>query len=157
MSWAVGWDSNWYRDIGYGVTAYCDHPECDDEIDRGLGYVCGGEPYGGEQGCGLYFCNRHLGYVELDDGELFGQICDRCIEGEPPFPPKPDHPEWLTHKLTHSSWRQWRDENPAQVDATRAELQAGTPPGVSGSYGTRSRNVRVDDPPAVVEGQPTAT
>ena len=26
MSWAVGWDSNWYRDIGYGVPATCEEP-----------------------------------------------------------------------------------------------------------------------------------
>ena len=36
MSWAVGFDSQWDRDIGYGVPAYCDHPGCGKEIDRGL-------------------------------------------------------------------------------------------------------------------------
>lgn len=40
MSWAVGYDTNWHRDIGYGVPAECDHPECTERIDRGLGYVC---------------------------------------------------------------------------------------------------------------------
>ncbi len=44
MSWAVGFDETWQRDIGYGVPAYCDHPGCMAEIDRGLSYVCGGEP-----------------------------------------------------------------------------------------------------------------
>ena len=28
MGWAIGYDSNWGRDIGYGVIAYCDHPDC---------------------------------------------------------------------------------------------------------------------------------
>ena len=60
MSWALGYDSQWMRDIGYGLPAYCDHPGCMAEIDRGLAYVCGSEPYGGEHGCGLYFCDKHL-------------------------------------------------------------------------------------------------
>lgn len=60
MSWAIGFDEKWQRDIGYGVPAYCDHPGCKAEIDRGLPYVCGGEPYGGSNGCGLYFCEKHL-------------------------------------------------------------------------------------------------
>ena len=50
MGWSIGYDSNWDRDIGYGVPAYCDHPDCNEEIDRGLSYVCGGEPYGGDRG-----------------------------------------------------------------------------------------------------------
>jgi hypothetical protein len=55
MSWALGFDGNWNRDIGYGVPSYCDHPKCSAKIDRGLAYVCcGQEPYGGD-GCGLYF------------------------------------------------------------------------------------------------------
>ena len=44
MGWAVGFDNNWNRDIGYGVPAICDFPGCGEEIDRGLGYVCGGGP-----------------------------------------------------------------------------------------------------------------
>ena len=28
MSWAVGYDSKWQRDIGYGVPSICDHPKC---------------------------------------------------------------------------------------------------------------------------------
>lgn len=42
MGWSIGFDSNWNRDIGYGVPAFCDHPGCTAEIDRGLAYVCGG-------------------------------------------------------------------------------------------------------------------
>lgn len=54
MGWSIGYDSKWKRDIGYGVPAWCDHPGCIEEIYRGLSHVCGGEPYGGERGCGLY-------------------------------------------------------------------------------------------------------
>jgi hypothetical protein len=60
MGWAIGYDDNWDRDIGYGVPGECDAPGCHARIDRGLGYVCGGQPYGGEKGCGLFFCGKHL-------------------------------------------------------------------------------------------------
>lgn len=111
MGWSLGYDTNWERDIGYGVPAFCDHPGCGKEIDRGLAYVCGGEPYGGDKGCGLYFCGMHLfGYQP--------QRCDRC--GNRPRKRKPhcatfDHPLWIRHKLTHESWQTWRDANPDKV------------------------------------------
>ena len=73
MGWSVGYDSKWERDIGYGVPAICDHPGCNKEIDRGLGYVCGGEPYGGEHGCGLFFCGEHLLMTKK------GQLCGRYL------------------------------------------------------------------------------
>jgi hypothetical protein len=60
MSWAVGYDPNWKRDIGYGVVAFCDYPGCGAVIDRGLSYVCGGEVRRENGGCGLYFCRRHV-------------------------------------------------------------------------------------------------
>jgi hypothetical protein len=72
MGWAIGYDTNWHRDVGYGVPAYCDHPDCQKIIDRGLSYVCGGDVYGGEHGCGLYFCEHHL-----FSGD-FGLTCERC-------------------------------------------------------------------------------
>ncbi len=97
MGWAVGYDSNWNRDVGYGVPATCDHPDCDTEIDRGLGHVCGGDIYGGEEGCGLFFCCGHLSYATGP------QQCDRCIAGDDPFEPKPDVAEWINHKLTDDS------------------------------------------------------
>jgi hypothetical protein len=105
MGWAIGWDRKWKRDIGYGVPAYCDHPGCSEEIDRGLSYVCGSEPYGGEHGCGLHFCARHLFF----DGESrWCQLCWRCLRKRPPFEPKPDHPEWVQFKMTDPSWAEWR-------------------------------------------------
>jgi hypothetical protein len=98
MGWAVGFDEHWQRDIGYGVPAYCDQPGCDEEIDRGLAYVCCDEqPYGGERGCGLYFCSKHL-----------NPRCARCDDDGPPYIPKPDHPDWIRHKATDPSWAEWR-------------------------------------------------
>ena len=111
MGWSVGYDSTWKRDIGYGVPSICDHPGCNEKIDRGLSYVCGGEPHGGDDGCGLYFCAAHGG----------GSLCARCDCETPqaPFDMKPDPPEWVAWKLEHESWAQWRNKNPEQVQALR--------------------------------------
>ena len=102
MSWSIGFDNNWQRDIGYGVPAYCDHPQCWAEINRGLGYVCGAEPYGGERGCGLYFCEHHA-YGDK-------QLCPRCRYSRTPYKAKADHHDWLRHKETDESWAEWRAE-----------------------------------------------
>jgi hypothetical protein len=111
MGWSIGYDSNWGRDIGYGVPCQCDFPGCEEEIDRGLSYVCGGEPYGGNRGCGLYFCSAHLNLTCN-----LGQLCDRCWPRiKKPFVPKPDIPEWINHKLTDESWQDWRKENLLEV------------------------------------------
>jgi hypothetical protein len=107
MSWSIGFDTKWQRDIGYGVPAFCDHPQCNERIDRGLAYVCGEEPYGGDNGCGLYFCDEHHGG--------FDGLCSRCVAGKPPFDPKPDHPDWIRHKATDPSWEEWRQEQKADV------------------------------------------
>lgn len=108
MSWSIGYDENWKRDIGYGVPAYCDHPSCNEEINRGLSYVCGGDPYGGDTGCGLYFCGDH---------RLPGSLCANCSELLPPFDAKPDHQRWVDWKLNDESWEEWRQENPQKVEA----------------------------------------
>lgn len=114
MSWAVGFDTNWKRDIGYGVPAECDHPRCRTTIDRGLGCVCGGEALGGEAGCGLFFCGEHLSSVRVW-GVRVAQLCSRCRNRKPPFAAKPDHLNWIRHKLSHESWAAWRQENPDEV------------------------------------------
>lgn len=117
MGWSIGFDSNWNRDIGYGVPATCDYPGCNEKIDRGLAYVCGGEPYGGSRGCGLYFCSKHLiMHMRLP------QLCPRCHDRKNPYPAKPDLPEWIRHKLTDESWEEWRKENPEEVERMRKEL-----------------------------------
>jgi len=117
MSWAVGFDSNWQRDIGYGVPAICDQPGCGAEIDRGLSYVCGDEPFGGEHGCGLYFCGVHRGFDE----------CDHVFKDDPAYEPSPDTEQWIHHKLTHPSWQQWREENPAVAASLLVPLKPKEP------------------------------
>ena len=109
MSWAVGFDEHWQRWIGYGVPAYCDHPGCTAEIDRGLSCVCGGEPYGGERGCGLYFCEKHL-FLHA----RLPQLCERCSKRRKPFAAKPDHPTWIHHQQTDESWEEWRESPGAE-------------------------------------------
>jgi hypothetical protein len=106
MGWAVGFDPKWQRDIGYGVPGICDRPTCGEAIDRGLAYVCGGRPFGGERGCGLFFCATDL---LMDEGGI--QLCRRCIDGAEPFEATPDAPEWTDHKMTDPSWAHWRAEN----------------------------------------------
>jgi hypothetical protein len=114
MGWSIGYDSKWQRDVGYGVPAHCDHPGCTKVIDRGLSFVCGGEPDGGEHGCGLHFCGSHLAGLN--------NLCACCRQSSKPFTPKPDHHDWIAHKLTDESWQQWRDENPAEVERLRAAV-----------------------------------
>ena len=94
MGWSRGYDLNWKRDIGYGVPSVCDSPKCNQLIDRGLAYVCGGQPYGGESGCGLFFCSKHL-YFHIHKGTF---TCSRCVNYKPPYKPKPDVEEWITWK-----------------------------------------------------------
>ena len=112
MGWSIGYDSRWRRDIGYGVPARCDHPGCNEEIDRGLAHVCGEQPYGGERGCGLYFCAAHLEWHER-----LPRLCERCSDRRKPFSPTPDTRQWIQHKLTDPTWQQWREENAAEVAA----------------------------------------
>src|SRR3990167_944886 len=108
MGWSIGYDSNWKRDIGYGVPAICDHPKCNKKINRGLSYVCGGEPYGGEHGCGLFFCGKHLFFGRIKGAR---QLCKKCFRYDhKPYKPKPDIKEWIDWKITDPSWAEWRKE-----------------------------------------------
>jgi len=122
MSWGIGYNTEWNRDIGYGVPAICDHPGCGQAIDRGLSYVCGGEyaPYGGDHGCGLHFCSRHLRYAGRRRDHA--KLCERCYRGKEPFTPTADVPVWKAWKLTDQSWAEWRKENPGEVQAIRQEM-----------------------------------
>jgi len=119
MGFSLAWDAINQRDVGYGVPAECDHPDCDEKIDRGLSFVCGDEPAGrSDKGCGLHFCYGHLSRsLDANHDEVNPWLCDRCTEDEPPFPPKPDIPEWVYFKLTDDSWAEWRESrHPAEID-----------------------------------------
>lgn len=128
MSWAVGYDERWQRDIGYGVPAYCDYPGCEQEINRGLAYVCCRDrPYGGEHGCGRYYCRRHEMLTwEAPDCEDEDGDEPRCAHPDDAHV-SPDHPDWMRHKLTDESWQPWRDENPEMVAALKKALIDASP------------------------------
>lgn len=115
---------------GYGVSAVCEHPDCNEEIDRGMSYACGDEPFS-ELGCDRYFCEKHKKYTgfkcdgseelcdheEDDCGCEFANVCERCATtDQPSFPYKPETKEWVTHLLTHESWEEWRNKNPEEVE-----------------------------------------
>lgn len=110
---------------GYGVPAFCEHPDCNEEIDRGMSYACGGEPFS-EFGCDRYFCSKHRKLTcsvhedesECDENEddcEYVEVCERCKKGEEPFDYKSEHPDWIKHLLTHESWAEWRKNNPKKV------------------------------------------
>lgn len=73
MGWSGPMPNAEGRMVGYAVEATCDIDGCDEKIDRGLAYVCGGMHDGDEHGCGDYFCAEHL---------FFGgpaQLCAECL------------------------------------------------------------------------------
>lgn len=110
---------------GYCVPAVCEQPECNKEIDRGVSYACGDEPFS-EFGCDLYFCEEHINDVYFNgdercmseedcDCEMI-RLCDRCKDNKTPFPYKPETKEWMKHLLKDKSWKKWRKENPDTVE-----------------------------------------
>lgn len=144
MGWEIGYDSSWDRDIGYGVVAYCDQPGCRKVIDRGLSYVCSGKPYGGDDGCGLYFCHKHHSHYRNpdDDNDEAHSLCVRCARGSKPFKPKSEHPRWLRWKLSDSSWAEWREENPNTVRRYREQIKRQTTGSAAGTKAAKKGNAK---------------
>jgi hypothetical protein len=66
------------REAGYGVRDVCNEEGCFEEIDRGLAFLCGNDPHGGEVGCTGYFCSAHL-FFAASTPEGTPQLCRRCI------------------------------------------------------------------------------
>lgn len=118
---------------GYGVPAYCEHPDCTRaDIDRGMSFACGGEPFS-ERGCDRYFCSEHRHFSGFDmEGAPckheddckceFVEVCERCAKGEDPFDYKPEHPTWVKHLLKDKSWAKWRKENPEKVKELKKQI-----------------------------------
>lgn len=101
-----------FRWIGYGVPAYCDHPDCNVEIDRGMGYACNHE-------CGGYYCSRHRFLPEImlnDNNEV--EYCG-CLHEHVQ---REEHPKWLAFILNEESWEKWRKENPEVVEEYQNQL-----------------------------------
>ncbi len=72
MGWAYGMVGG--KEVGYGVTATCEHPYgCDAEIDRGLSYACGRWPIAAHtSGCTRFVCDEHQ--FPTDEGH----VCAEC-------------------------------------------------------------------------------
>lgn len=68
---------------GYAHADVCHFDDCDEEIDRGLSFLCGSRPGDetAEFGCGRWFCAKHLFYPPRDTGiDPFVQgLCGRCL------------------------------------------------------------------------------
>jgi hypothetical protein len=77
MGWGdCGVDSKG-RPIGYAFEAVCDHPGCNELIDRGLSYACGDMHGEDIASCDGYFCSKHRAhFVEVGGQEL--AICEGC-------------------------------------------------------------------------------
>lgn len=108
------------RDCGYGVPAKCDHPDCNEDIDRGFGFICGGSAHH-EEGCWQFFCAKHAFETHHED-ESVTDLCERCANDKPAFDPSPDTQEWIDHKMIDPTWDLWRSENPEFVKANAASL-----------------------------------
>lgn len=86
MGWAHGTTTDG-REVGYAVEATCEADGCDEPIDRGLAYACGGWHDPTPYSCGHHFCAAHLTIVDLDSDlgvELtVGQLCPSCAANAP--------------------------------------------------------------------------
>lgn len=76
MGWSYGKSSEG-REIGYAVEAVCDHPECNQKINRGLAYACGGMHEASDIYCERYFCEAHLLCVDING--MAYTLCDDCL------------------------------------------------------------------------------
>ena len=80
VSWAHGITPDG-RDVGYAIETVCEHPGCDEKIDRGLYHCCGGmhgKP--DELPCRRYFCGEHLFFVLTRNPEVDGAVCEACYK-----------------------------------------------------------------------------
>lgn len=76
MGWAHGRENG--RDVGYGVPDICNLEGCEQKIDRGLSFRCGGVTnLHDDYGCGNFFCGAHMSYGSQN------QLCETCVESDP--------------------------------------------------------------------------
>ena len=68
MGWAFCGPDKDGREMGYGVEAPCDEPDCTTVIDRGLAFLCG-DMHEDERTCAKYYCGDH---------QTVSNRCERC-------------------------------------------------------------------------------
>lgn len=84
---------------GYNNEGPCGHGGCTETVERGVDAMCGDNPHGGgEDSCGLFFCEAHLVYVPHQSNR--SQRCEACavpsdceLAGHPNAGPHPRYPE----------------------------------------------------------------
>ena len=101
MGYSVYWMYGRWQ--GYGVTAYCDYPGCNEIIDRGMGYT----HEEAKEDNNVFCCNNH----QHEPLESFEIDYDRECK------------EWLEWILSHESWDIWRLENPGIVEVYKKQLE----------------------------------
>lgn len=146
MGYAVYFSSKNNRWQGYGVTAYCDHPDCKETIDRGMGYVCCGNQEHSNS-CGGFYCAKHESLCQLitedefedfEDDEVQEQLEHYGLAEMPLFDEdgyfyhcqhKPieakEHPDWIKHVENDESWEEWRNNNPKALSLMKSQLFMG--------------------------------
>ena len=132
MGWSMGHCGEHKRDIGYGVPAPCDHPECNEIIDRGLAYRCC-ENIHHDASCKGYFCEEHrqnyvyqdeladmspeeLKVLGIDSNEEVAQDDDGIICCRHTIQPHKEAVVWLEHILNDESWEVWRTKHPERIE-----------------------------------------
>lgn len=100
MGYSVYWHNGRWQ--GYGVPAYCDYPECKEELNRGMGYS---HSQDNESPPSVFCCDKHI-YKDIESFEVEDK----------------EHPEWINHLLNDNSWKQWRTLNPEIVEKYEANI-----------------------------------
>lgn len=80
MGWGYCGTDDRGRDIGYNIPATCDHEGCDEEIHRGIAYVCGNMHSNDEYSCGQYFCDKHQQNFVVNRFDEYLSVCDDCAK-----------------------------------------------------------------------------
>lgn len=136
MGYSVYYSDKNKRWQGYGVPAYCDHPNCKKTIDRGMGYVCC-DDQDHMYSCGGFYCAEHADlctliskdeFEDLEDYDVQEKLEEYGLTDLPIFDGdgyfyhcqhKPieakEHPNWLEHIEKDESWREWREESPDEL------------------------------------------
>lgn len=132
MGYSIGYCKTHKRDIGYGVPAPCDHPECNEIIDRGMGYACC-EGFNHSANCKGYFCEEHrwnyvlqdeLEHMSPEELEALGLSADAqaldedsgIIRCRHTIQPHKEAVVWLEYILNDESWEKFRTKFPERME-----------------------------------------
>ncbi|OTG87924.1 hypothetical protein [Acinetobacter sp. ANC 3813] len=147
MSYACYTSEKNGREQGHGVPAVCDHPDCTNEIDRGMGHLCFENP-NIEASCGGFYCSDHSDlsvtitedeFDGLDDDEALELAQSYGLDEVPVFDEdgyfyicnhKPieykESRKWLQFIHDDESWQTWLEKEPVRAARIKAWLESGT-------------------------------